>query len=118
MTKPEIIITGNTAGDMTWRDVYPKEDIPYCDIITNYTEIMQTTRMVQARQKEQDLRLMLPPPSDFLNEGIESTAIMFSLLSLFAHGPPQCEAPDTQSTLENLPKPFVQSMLSRKNHLY
>lgn len=46
MTKPEIITTRTTAGDMTWRDIYLKEDIPYCDIITNYTEKMKTARMV------------------------------------------------------------------------
>lgn len=46
ITKPEIIITETTAGDMTWRDVYLKEDTPYCDIIRNYAETMKTTRIV------------------------------------------------------------------------
>lgn len=46
---------------------------------------------------------------------MERTAIILSLRSLFAHEPPQSAAPDSMSALENLPKPFVQSMLSRKN---
>lgn len=42
------------AEDMMWRDIYLKEYIPYCDIMTNYTETMKTTRTdILARQKEQ-----------------------------------------------------------------
>lgn len=49
-----MIIIGARAEDMTWRDVYFKENIPYCDIMTNYTQTMKTTRtVILARQKEQ-----------------------------------------------------------------
>lgn len=80
-----MIIIGAVAEGMVWRDVYPKEDIPYCDIMTNSTEIMETTRtIILARQKEQ-CNLLLPLPLDFLKEGMEMTAEIFFSFGLFAH---------------------------------
>lgn len=50
-----MVITGARAEDMTLRDDYLKNDIPYCDITTNYTETMKTPRtFILARQKGQD----------------------------------------------------------------
>lgn len=46
---------------------------------------------------------------------MERTAIAFSVLRLFTCGPTQSAAPDSTSALENLTKPFVQSMHIRKN---
>lgn len=79
-----MIIIGAVAEDKVWRDVYPKEDIPYCDMMTNSAEIMETIRtIILARQKEQ-CNLLFPPPPNFLKEGMEMTAEILFTFGLFA----------------------------------
>lgn len=112
-----MVITGARAEGMTLRDGYLKNDIPYCDITTNHTETMKTTRtFILARQKGQGpLSQVAASSSDFLNEDMERTAEIFSLFGLFAHVPPHSATSASKSTLGNLSKPLAQSMLSRKD---
>jgi len=47
-------IIGARAEDTTWSDVYLKEHIHYCDVMTNHTEAKKTARsVISTGQKEQ-----------------------------------------------------------------